>query len=97
MHCAKQNKFDLYGHQLFYRLPGFKLYGNVIQKHYIEILETLLKKRRLSCVAQRMESDKNRARICKRLRSPGIDSMQESIPWRAGTTNRVVVPVRQAA
>jgi hypothetical protein len=80
MHCAKQNKFDLYGHQLFYRHPGFKLYGNVIQKHNIKILETyatLLKKRRLSCVAQWMESDKNRARICKRLRSPGIDSLQE--------------------
>jgi hypothetical protein len=42
----------------------------------------------------------SRARICKRLRSPGIDS-EESIPlanvaWRTGTTNRVVVPTRQA-
>jgi hypothetical protein len=42
-----------------------------------------------------------RARICKRLRSPGIDS-EESIPpacyiaCRAGTLNRFVVPVRQA-
>jgi hypothetical protein len=40
------------------------------------------------------------ARICKRLRSPGIDS-EESIPptyvtWRAGTKSRVVVPARQA-
>ncbi len=40
------------------------------------------------------------ARIFKRLRSPGIDS-EKSIPlayvaWRAGTTNRVVVPARQA-
>ncbi len=40
-----------------------------------------------------------RARICKRLRSPGID-FKESIPpayvaWRAGTSNRVV-PARQA-
>jgi hypothetical protein len=40
-----------------------------------------------------------RARICKRLWSPGIDS-EETIPpayvaWRAGTTNRVVVPARQ--
>jgi hypothetical protein len=40
-----------------------------------------------------------RNRICKRLRSPGIDS-DESIPpacvaWRASTTNRVVVTVRQ--
>jgi hypothetical protein len=37
--------------------------------------------------------------MCKRLRSPGIDS-KESIPpayvaWRTGTTNRVVVPTRQ--
>jgi hypothetical protein len=37
----------------------------------------------------------SRARICKRLRSPGIDS-EESIPttyvaWQDGTTNRVVV------
>ncbi len=41
----------------------------------------------------------NRARNCKRLRRPGIDS-EDSIPpayvaWRAGTTNRVVVPARQ--
>ncbi len=41
-----------------------------------------------------------RARICKRLWSPGIDS-EESIPsayvaWRASTTNRVVVPTHQA-
>jgi hypothetical protein len=41
-----------------------------------------------------------RARICKRLRGPGID-FQESISpayvaWRAGTKNRVVVPDRQA-
>jgi hypothetical protein len=42
----------------------------------------------------------SRDRICKRLRSPGIDS-NESIPpayvaCRAGTSNRVVVPARQA-
>ncbi len=41
-----------------------------------------------------------RARICKRLWSSGIGS-GESIPpayvaWQAGTTNRVVVPARQA-
>ncbi len=41
-----------------------------------------------------------RARICSRLWSPGIN-FEESIPpayvaWRAGTKNRVVVPVRQA-
>jgi hypothetical protein len=41
-----------------------------------------------------------RARICKRLRRPGIDS-EDSIPpayvaWRAGTRNRVVVPAGQA-
>jgi hypothetical protein len=41
-----------------------------------------------------------RARICKHLMSPGIDS-KESIPpayvaWRAGTSNRVVIPARQA-
>jgi hypothetical protein len=40
------------------------------------------------------------ARICKRLWSPGIDS-GESIPpayvaWRAGATNRIIVPDRQA-
>jgi len=39
-------------------------------------------------------------RICKRLRSPGIDP-KESIPpayvaWQAGTSNRLVVPTRQA-
>jgi hypothetical protein len=41
-----------------------------------------------------------RDRICKRLWSPGIDS-KVSIPptyvaWRAGTTNRVIVPALQA-
>jgi hypothetical protein len=41
-----------------------------------------------------------RARISKRLWSPGIDS-EGSIPsayvaWRAGTTNRVVLPARQS-
>jgi hypothetical protein len=40
------------------------------------------------------------ARVCKRLKSQGIDS-EESIPpacvaWRAGTTNRVVEPARLA-
>jgi hypothetical protein len=40
------------------------------------------------------------ARICKRSRSPGID-FKESIPpicvvWRADTSNRVVVPIRQS-
>ncbi len=39
-----------------------------------------------------------RARICKRLRRPGIDS-EESIPpayvaCRAGTTNKIAVPAR---
>jgi hypothetical protein len=37
---------------------------------------------------------------CKRLRSPGIDSGESIQPayvaWRASTTNRVVVPARQA-
>jgi hypothetical protein len=42
-----------------------------------------------------------RARICKRVRSPGIVS-KESIPpayvaWRASTTNRIIVPARQVA
>ncbi len=40
------------------------------------------------------------ARICKRLCSPGIDSEESIQPadvaWRASTTNRVVVPARQA-
>jgi hypothetical protein len=40
------------------------------------------------------------ARICKRLWSPGIDSEESTPPgyvaWRAGTTNRVAVPARQA-
>ncbi len=41
-----------------------------------------------------------RDRICKRLRNPGIDSEESILPaygaWRAGTTNKVVVPARQA-
>jgi hypothetical protein len=41
-----------------------------------------------------------RARICKRLWSPGIDSEESTPPayvaWRAGTTNRVVIPACQA-
>jgi hypothetical protein len=48
----------------------------------------------------REPENKGRAQIRKRLRSPGIDS-KESIPpayvaWRAGTSNRVAVPDRQA-
>ncbi len=42
----------------------------------------------------------DQARICKRLRSPGIDSkesiLQTYVAWRAGTSNRVVVPACQA-
>ncbi len=41
-----------------------------------------------------------RARICKRLRSPRIDSKESIQPafvaWRAGTSNTIVVPARQA-
>jgi hypothetical protein len=42
----------------------------------------------------------SRARICRRLRSPGIDS-KESVPpayqaWRAGTTIKVFVPAHHA-
>ncbi len=51
------------------------------------------KERGLSCTD-------NRARICKRLWSPEIDSeesiRQAYVAWRAGRTNRVVVPARQA-
>ncbi len=49
---------------------------------------------------QHAQVNRQRARICKRLRRPGIDS-EDSIPpayvaWRAGTTNKVIVPARQA-
>jgi hypothetical protein len=41
-----------------------------------------------------------RARICKRLWSPGIESEESISPayvaWRAGTPNMAVVPARQA-
>jgi hypothetical protein len=42
----------------------------------------------------------DRARICKLLRSPGIDARNRFrqpnyVAWRAGTTNRVVVPTHQ--
>ncbi len=40
------------------------------------------------------------ARICKRWRRPGINSEESILPayvaWQVGTTNRVVVPARQA-
>jgi hypothetical protein len=43
--------------------------------------------------------ESTRARICKRLWSPGIDSEESTPPgyvvWRAGTTHRVAVPARQ--
>ncbi len=47
-----------------------------------------------------LERNPSRARICKRLRRPEIDS-ENSIPpayvaWRADKTNRAVVPARQA-
>ncbi len=42
----------------------------------------------------------SRARICKRLRRPGIDSEDSILPayvaLRAGTAKRIVVPARQA-
>jgi hypothetical protein len=42
----------------------------------------------------------SRARICKRLSSSGIDSKDAISPayvaWRAGMSNRVVLPARQA-
>jgi hypothetical protein len=45
-------------------------------------------------------TSKDRARICKRLKSPGTDS-KELIPlayvsWWASTSNRVVLTARQA-
>jgi hypothetical protein len=51
-------------------------------------------------MATQLHSKDCRARICEGLWSPGIDS-EESMPlayvaWRAGTTYRVVVTVRQA-
>jgi hypothetical protein len=56
----------------------------------------------MSKVRYQMFGHKNmsRARICKCLKRPEIDS-QDSIPpayvaWRAGTSNRIVVPARQA-
>jgi hypothetical protein len=46
------------------------------------------------------EDSVSRAQICKRLRSPGIDSKELISPayvaWRAGTSKRVVVPACQA-
>jgi hypothetical protein len=61
---------------------------------------------RVSCekttfvVVFKFPRDDSRARICKRLWSPGIDSKELISPayvaCRAGTTNRVVVPARQA-
>jgi hypothetical protein len=45
-------------------------------------------------------SNEARVRICKHLRSLGIDSKESILPayvaWLAGTSNRVVVPARQA-
>jgi hypothetical protein len=42
--------------------------------------------------------NRHRARTCKRLRSPGIDSKESVAPtyvaWRAGTSNKVVAPAR---
>jgi hypothetical protein len=47
-----------------------------------------------------MQYTQYRARICKCIWSPGTDSEESispaSVVWRAGTTNRVVVPARQA-
>jgi hypothetical protein len=41
-----------------------------------------------------------RAHICKHLESPGIDSEESILPayvsWLASTTNKVIVPTRQA-
>jgi hypothetical protein len=44
--------------------------------------------------------EESKARTCKRLRNPGIDSKesitQAYVAWRAGTSNRDVIPGRQA-
>ncbi len=65
------------------------------------VLPTLRKKvSNAAAFQRRVHGHVGCTRICKRLRSPGIDS-EESIPstyvaWGAGTTKRVVVPARQA-
>ncbi len=60
----------------------------------------LLSARRLMKCAEEKTQSRSWDRIYKRLRSPKIDS-KEPIPqayvvWRAGTSDRVVVPARQA-
>jgi hypothetical protein len=52
-------------------------------------------------LVQKVAYHSDRARICKLLRSPGIDARNRFrqpiyVAWRAGTSNRVVLPARQA-
>jgi hypothetical protein len=52
-------------------------------------------------VRHRYSATISRDRICKRLRSSGIDSKESIclpayVAWRAGTLNRVFLPARQA-
>ncbi len=46
------------------------------------------------------KGEESKARTCEDLRIPGIDSKESITPayvaWRAGTSNRVVIPARHA-
>ncbi len=47
-------------------------------------------------VIRRLSENAFRVRTCKSLRSPGIDfASLQYVAWRAGTTNRVIVPGRE--
>ncbi len=85
------------GCHLRQQLPGFLQQQQKQQKNPFNRIGHFLRR---TDVNKKCEGERARARICKRLWSPGIN-FEESIPpayvaWRAGTKNGVVVSVRQA-
>ncbi len=79
--CCVKSKILMKGQRVFLKFSVYKTKRQKIDRDYCDESST-------------------RARICKRLKRPEIDS-EDSIPpayvaWRAGATNRVVVPARQA-
>ncbi len=73
-------------------LPGSDLFLNELICAWVHVSRRLVQHKD-TVLLQRKDDNTSRARICKRPRSPGIDS-KESLPpaWGACTSNRVIVP-----
>ncbi len=87
LHCGLPSSYIPFQSPLPPQLHNSRMYSNAVTKaSQHQLCECRL------CIKHRSV---HRARICKRLRSTGIDSAQSIPPayvdWQASTTNRVVV------